>query len=126
MNGARASYLSLFSVLFFSLGTVAGAQQAAPSAQDQHIMREMAGAPDHSGKSTNGASEQTALEHKEKLQKKVTTQSAQLLALAQKLNADVAKSNANQLSVSVVKEATEIEKLAKSIKKKAHNERKRE
>jgi hypothetical protein len=48
----------------------------------------------------------------------IVSDSAHLLALAQKLNAEVARSNKNELSVSVVKEAAEVEKLAKSIKDK--------
>lgn len=50
--------------------------------------------------------------------KLIVAQSAQLLALAKQLNDDIAKSNKNQLPVPVVKEAAEIEKLAKSIKSK--------
>jgi hypothetical protein len=51
-------------------------------------------------------------------QKEIISDSARLLALAQKLNDEVSKTNKNTLSVPVVKEAEEIEKLAKSIKTK--------
>jgi hypothetical protein len=62
--------------------------------------------------------EEMAIKRNAERQKQIITDSARLLSLAQKLNAEVAKSDKNQLSVSVVKEAGEIEKLAKSIKDK--------
>ena len=51
-------------------------------------------------------------------QKEIVNDTAQLLELAQELNAAVSKSNKDTLSLSVVKKAEEIEKLAKSIKQK--------
>ena len=60
--------------------------------------------------------EKMAIERNDQRQKKIVSDSARLLLLAQMLNSDVAKSGKDELSVSVVKEATEIEKLAKSIK----------
>jgi hypothetical protein len=51
-------------------------------------------------------------------QKDIVNDTAQLLQLAQELNTDVSKSNKDTLSLSVVKKADEIEKLAKSIKQK--------
>lgn len=51
-------------------------------------------------------------------QQQIVSDTAHLLELAQKLNDQVSKSSKNELSVSVVKEADEIEKLAKSIKEK--------
>jgi hypothetical protein len=62
--------------------------------------------------------EQMALARNTQRQKQIVSESAHLLDLAQKLNTDVTKSNKNELSVSVVKEAEQIEKLAKSIKDK--------
>ena len=62
--------------------------------------------------------EQMALARNAQRQKQIVSESAHLLDLAQKLNTDVAKSSKNELSVSVVKEAEQIEKLAKSIKDK--------
>lgn len=54
-------------------------------------------------------------------QKQIVADTAHLLQLAQKLNEDVSKSDKNQLSLTVVKEAEEIEKLAKTIKDKMKN-----
>lgn len=51
-------------------------------------------------------------------QQEIVADTNKLLQLAQQLNADVSKSNKDMLSVSVVKEADEIEKLAKSVKEK--------
>ena len=51
-------------------------------------------------------------------QKELVADTAKLLALAQQLQAEVDKSNKDQLSVSVVKKAEEIEKLARSVKDK--------
>lgn len=51
-------------------------------------------------------------------QKQIVADTAQLLKLAQQLNIDVSKSNKNTLSLNVVREAGEIEKLAKTIKDK--------
>jgi hypothetical protein len=62
--------------------------------------------------------EQMALKRNDLRQQQIVSDSAHLLALAQKLNSDVSKSTKNTLSISVVKEANEIEKLAKSIKDK--------
>ena len=54
-------------------------------------------------------------------QKKIVADTAKLLAMAQKLNDEVSHSSKNELSISVVEQATEIEKLAKSIKEKMKN-----
>ena len=62
--------------------------------------------------------ERMAKERNKERQKQIVTESAQLLALAQKLNTDIAESTRDQLSISVIKEAVKIEKLAKSIKSK--------
>jgi hypothetical protein len=51
-------------------------------------------------------------------QKEIINDTVRLLQLAQQLNAEVSKSNKDTLSVSVVKKAEEIEKLAKSVKQK--------
>lgn len=61
---------------------------------------------------------QMALKRNTQRQQRIVADSAHLLDLAQKLNAEVSKSDKNTLSLSVVKEADEIEKLAKSIKDK--------
>jgi hypothetical protein len=49
-------------------------------------------------------------------QKQLERDTDKLLSLAKELKEDVGKSNADTLSVDVVKKAAEIEKLAKSVK----------
>jgi hypothetical protein len=134
MNPTRAIRFSLFGTLFFTLGVAATAQQCnrpAPPGQyanaqavqrhtplradDQQTINEMARGTYGSASGSPGMKEKMAAERREALQQKVTSQSAKLLTLAQKLNADAVASNKDQLSVAVVKEASEIEKLAKSI-----------
>ncbi|HET8635437.1 MAG TPA: hypothetical protein VFL96_01155, partial [Acidobacteriaceae bacterium] len=58
------------------------------------------------------------LERNSDRQKKIEADTAHLLDLAKELHAAVVKSNKNTLSIDVVKDADEIEKLAKSIKEK--------
>jgi hypothetical protein len=62
--------------------------------------------------------EQMAMRRNTERQQQIVSDSAHLLDLAQKLNDEVTKSTKDELSVSVVKKADEIEKLAKSIKEK--------
>lgn len=62
--------------------------------------------------------EKMARQRNNERQKQIVDDSAHLLKLAQQLNADVSKSNKYTLSLPVVKEAAEIEKLAKTIKDK--------
>lgn len=63
-------------------------------------------------------SERMARQRNTDRQKQIVADTAQLLKLAQQLNVDVSKSDKNTLSLDVVKEAGEIEKLAKTIKDK--------
>jgi hypothetical protein len=62
--------------------------------------------------------EQMSLRRNAQRQQQILADTARLLQLAEKLNADVSKTDKNTLSVPVVKEADEIEKLAKAIKDK--------
>lgn len=65
--------------------------------------------------------EHMALKRDNARQKQIVADSARLLKLAKQLNADVAKSDVNTLSIPVVKDAAEIEKLAKTIKERMSN-----
>lgn len=51
-------------------------------------------------------------------QQDIVKDTAKLLTLAQELKVEVDKSNKDQMSMSVIKKAEEIEKLAKSVKEK--------
>ncbi|MGB0122540.1 MAG: hypothetical protein WA400_15305 [Silvibacterium sp.] len=67
---------------------------------------------------TRRMAEQMGLRRNTERQKQIVADTARLLQLAQKLNDEVSKTNQNMLSIPVVKEAEEIEKLAKTIKDK--------
>jgi len=62
--------------------------------------------------------EQMAVKRNNERQQRIVNDTAHLLQLAQQLNDEVSKTSKDQLSVSVVKKADEIEKLAKAIKEK--------
>ena len=62
--------------------------------------------------------EQMAVKRNNERQQQIVNDTAHLLQLAQQLNDEVSKTSKDQLSVSVVKKADEIEKLAKAIKEK--------
>jgi hypothetical protein len=64
------------------------------------------------------AMQQQAERRNTQRQQDIVNDSAKLLSLAQQLKAEVDKSSKGQLSISVVKKAEEIEKLAKSVKEK--------
>ena len=140
MTRTRPIYLVLLAILVLTLCTGATAQQctrpAPPGAHpswnavrlnraragdQQQTMRDMnrgtyGHAPELPGKKTD-----LALRRRQQIQQKVVSQSARLLLLAQQLNTDAATSSTNQISVAVVKEATKIEKLARSIENKTRN-----
>lgn len=120
MIAARAKVLLPFGLLLllaFCMTPSACAQQSAPNILPPSAAPSAPGnLPPGSDPLMGGLNERMAIERNHQRQQKIVRQSAQLLALAQKLKADVDKSSPNQLSVAVVKEAAEIEKLAKSIK----------
>ena len=58
----------------------------------------------------------------EKKQEELRADTEKLYQLTQELKAEVAKSNKDTLSVSVIKKAQEIERLAKSIKERTRNQ----
>ena len=64
------------------------------------------------------AMEQQALRRNTQRQQDIVNDTTKLLDLAQQLKAEVDKSSKNQMSVSVIKKAEEIEKLAKAVKEK--------
>ncbi|WP_446743752.1 hypothetical protein [Silvibacterium acidisoli] len=61
---------------------------------------------------------QMAMARNNSRQQQIQADAAKLLQLSQELKAEVDKSNKNELSLSVVKKAEEIEKLAKAVKTK--------
>jgi len=63
-----------------------------------------------------------ALTPEEKKQEELRADTEKLYQLTQELKAEVAKSNKDTLSVTVIKKAQEIERLAKSIKERTRNQ----
>ena len=62
------------------------------------------------------AQEEAAKQRNLDRQKRLVADTDKLLQLAQELKVEVGKSNKDMLSVTVIKKAEEIEKLAKSVK----------
>lgn len=75
----------------------------------------------HEDSALHKMTERMAKQRNIERQKKIVADTQRLLAMAQKLNDEVTHSNKNELSIAVVKQAGEIEKLAKSIKEKMRN-----
>jgi hypothetical protein len=67
---------------------------------------------------TRRAMEQQAIKRNSQRQQDIVNDTAKLLDLAQQLKDEVDKSRKDQMSVSVIKKAEEIEKLAKAVKEK--------
>jgi hypothetical protein len=65
---------------------------------------------------------QAAMKRNTLRQQQIVDDTTKLLQLAQQLKDEVDKSTKNTLSVSVIKKADEIEKLAKSVKEKMREE----
>ncbi len=108
-----------FTALILCLPVAARAQQQTPPPTPP--------VPMVPGVNPNGTEQDPALRHmteqmsmrrNTQRQQQIVSDTAHLLQLAQQLNDDVSKSDKDQLSLSVVKDADEIEKLAKSIKEK--------
>lgn len=85
---------------------------AAPPKQDQSPKKDAA----QDQKPAAPASDAKPKTPEEARQAQIVADTAKLYELAQELQAEVAKSNKNTLSLAVVKKATEVEKLAKSLK----------
>ena len=109
------------SLAFALIATFMVLSASAPAAQDSNIAQ-MPGPP---VVRTPEADREAAKMHQEQLRKINSTRQAaikkdtdKLLQLATELKQSVDKSNANTLSLDVVKKAEEIEKLARSVKDK--------
>jgi hypothetical protein len=96
--------------------SAASAQQGSPGSTDKSGE---AGNPKPAG--TQSDSAKTPLTAEEKKHADLLADTEKLYKLTQELKAEVAKSNKDTLSVSVVKKAQEVERLAKSIKERSRN-----
>jgi hypothetical protein len=123
---ARLSPLVLLAALFaFATGPAALAQKVPPPPLDSSS--NSANPANPASPFPNGPGADPAREHmmhgmvrarNEERQKEIIDDTQHLLDLAKQLQDDVAKSNKNELSLSVVNTAAEIEKLAKTVKEK--------
>lgn len=77
--------------------------------------------PKASDAKTGPAAAKAPLTPEEKKQEELRADTEKLYQLTQELKAEVAKSNKDTLSVTVIKKAQEIERLAKSIKERTRN-----
>jgi nitric oxide reductase activation protein len=78
--------------------------------------------PNNADPATRHAQEDAAKQRNAERQTRLVADTNKLLQLAQDLKTEVDKSNKEVLSVSVVKKADEIEKLAKSVKDRMKSE----
>lgn len=116
-------------VFLFALCALSGRGQAdpqspAPSSQTAPVpattpSSQKAAAPD--GKANESAG-QKPMSPEDARQAQIVADTNKLYQLAQELQAEVAKSSKNTLSLSVVKKAAEVEKLARSLKERMKTE----
>jgi hypothetical protein len=109
-------------LLLLPLLTLGNAQEVpVPPLDSRHVPGSPSQAPTSPNENDPTArrmAEQLALKRSSTRQQEIVTDTTKLLDLAKQLKAEVDKSNKDQLSLSVVKKAEEIEKLAKSVKEK--------
>ena len=117
---------SLFCVLFvLTVGIPAQVQSPNPTAQQQDSTTTAAPPaqkPATPESKQNDSAAQKPMSPQEARQAQIVADTDKLYQLAQELQAEVAKSGKNTLSLAVVKKAAEVEKLAKSLKERMKSE----
>ena len=110
----------LFLCLTLGLGAVGRAQSEGGTTST----KQASGTGDQKGSSTGTQTQQKSapLTPAEQKRADLLADTEKLYQLTQELKAEVAKSNKDTLSVSVVKKAQEVERLAKSIKERSRNQ----
>ena len=110
-------------LLFLVALSFGSAQQTAPPQlpQTPGSPAQAPTSPDENDPMARRMATQLALKRNASRQQQIVDDTNKLFELAKQLKEEVQKSNKNQLSVSVVKKAEEIEKLAKSVKDKMKN-----
>jgi len=112
----RGRSLSCLAVLLFALATAGLAQQPAQSAaapQPTATAQAAAAAP---GNTAPAADSQSAPAPQTDKQKQLADDTAKLLQLANELKAELDKSSKDTLSLSVMKKAEQVEKLAHKVR----------
>jgi hypothetical protein len=119
-NSPRLKLLAAILLLTGSV-TLANAQQNPPitrPAPTSPGQAPLSGDESNGDAMTRRAMEQQAIKRNTQRQQDIVNDTAKLLDLAQQLKDEVDKSRKDQMSVSVIKKAEEIEKLAKAVKEK--------
>lgn len=111
MQGCLSGVISLG--LLLGLGSVASAQQPDRSSE---------GTPHSTAVPSETEKTKPPLTPEEKKRAELRADTEKLYRLTQELKVEVDKSNKDTLSVSVIKKAQEIERLAKSIKERSKNQ----
>ena len=106
--------------LALGLGTVGRTQSGGSTTST----KQASGAGDQKGSTTGTQPQQKSapLTPAEQKRADLLADTEKLYQLTQELKAEVAKSNKDTLSISVVKKAQEVERLAKSIKERSRNQ----
>lgn len=115
MQWGRFQGIRIFLVLWLAFGLYLAGQ--APSEGNATSTKQASPAADQ-----KGSQQKAALTPAEQKRADLLADTERLYQLTQELKAEVAKSNKDTLSVSVVKKAQEVERLAKSIKERSRNQ----
>jgi len=122
MELGRFQSIRILLVLCLALGL--GAVGRAQSGGSTTSTKQASGAGDQKGSTTGTQPQQKSapLTPAEQKRADLLADTEKLYQLTQELKAEVAKSNKDTLSISVVKKAQEVERLAKSIKERSRNQ----
>jgi hypothetical protein len=124
LRGKLNLSLGALFVLVLLFAGFASTQAPTPSTQQSGAAATPAQTPDH--KVDNAAAQNAAKDQAkpgdDARQAQLVADTAKLFQLAQELQAEVAKSGKNTLSISVMKKAAEVEKLARSLKERMRNQ----
>jgi hypothetical protein len=124
LRGKLNLSLGALFVLVLLFAGFASTQTPTPSTQQSGAAATPAQTPDHK---VDNAAAQNAVKDQAKpgddaRQAQLVADTAKLIQLAQELQVEVAKSGKNTLSISVMKKAAEVEKLARSLKERMRNQ----
>lgn len=108
--------LAVLGLVLDAAALACGAQESRPAAAS--ASNSAVQTTDAKAKQTKGDAQRKTSNAEAARQKLIADQSAQLLAMALALKAEVDKTTKDTLSLNVIKKADEIEKLAKSVKEK--------
>jgi hypothetical protein len=129
LKSLKARKLSLAGVISLALlsaismwAQTAGTPSQAPPPNDATSTAEPAPQKQDTPAAKTDDAAQKPMSPEEARQAQLAADTNKLYQLAQELQAEVAKSTKNTLSLAVVKKAAEVEKLAKSLKERMKNE----